>query len=51
MSLGLSAATWAMVAAATTAAGVYVQNENARKAKKAKRAGLEKFVDEDSNPG
>ena len=25
--------------------------ENARKAKKAKRAGLEKFVDEDSNPG
>ena len=32
MSLGISAATWAMVAAATTAAGVYVQNENARKA-------------------
>ena len=25
--------------------------ENARKAKQAKRAGLEKFVDEDSNPG
>ena len=25
--------------------------ENARKEKKAKRAGLEKFVDEDSNPG
>jgi hypothetical protein len=25
--------------------------ENARKAKKAQRAGLEKFVDEDSNPG
>lgn len=32
MSFGISAATWAMVAAATTAAGVYVQNENARKA-------------------
>jgi hypothetical protein len=28
-----------------------VNYENARKAKKAKRAGLEKFVDEDSNPG
>lgn len=32
MSFGISAATWAMVAAATTVAGVYVQNENARKA-------------------
>lgn len=32
MSFGISAATWAMVAAATTAAGVYVQNENAKKA-------------------
>jgi FKBP-type peptidyl-prolyl cis-trans isomerase len=31
MSFGISAATWAMVAAATTVAGVYVQNESARK--------------------
>ena len=30
----------------------FIQNyENARKEKKAKKAGLEKFVDEDSNPG
>jgi FKBP-type peptidyl-prolyl cis-trans isomerase len=32
MSFGISAATWAMIGAATAVAGTYVQNENAKKA-------------------
>lgn len=32
MSFGISAATWAMIGAATAVAGVYVQNENMKKA-------------------
>lgn len=32
MSFGISAATWAMIGAATAVAGTYVANENAKKA-------------------